>query len=58
MLPLLSGFSLLAGALGLREATSEALAAAAMGIVLLLTTGLHNAWTVVLYLARRTHLKK
>lgn len=56
-LPLLSGFALLAGALALRKATSEALAAAAIGIGLLLIVGLHNAWTVMLYLTRRTHFE-
>ncbi len=53
-LPLLGALWLAAAALGLRRSVSGALDAAAVGALLLVMVGLHNAWDVTLRLARRT----
>ena len=53
-LPLFSALWLMSAALGLTRSVSGGLNAAAVGTMLLVLVGLHNAWDVTLYLARRT----
>ena len=53
-LPLLAALWLAGAALGLSRSVSGALDAAAVGALLLVTVGLHNAWDVTLRLVRRT----
>ena len=53
-LPLFSALWLTGAALALSRSVSGALDAAAIGALLLVMVGLHNAWSVTLFLARRT----
>ena len=53
-LPLLAAFWLIGAAFGLTRAISGGLNVAAVGVLLFVLVGLHNAWDVTLYLARRT----
>lgn len=53
-LPLLGALWLAGAALGLGRSVSVALDAAAVGALLLVMVGLHNAWNVTLRLALRT----
>lgn len=53
-LPLLGALWLVGAALGLRSFVAGALDAAAVGALLLVMVGLHNAWNVTIQLARRT----
>lgn len=52
--PLHGSLWLLGAALGLHRSVVGALDAAAVGVLLLILVGIHNAWDVTLYLARRT----
>ena len=54
VLPLLSALWLLGTALSLPRSVTGALDAAAVGVLLLVMVGLHNAWNVTLTLALRT----
>jgi len=53
-LPLVGALWLGGAALGLSRSVSGALDAAAVGALLLVMVGLHNAWNVTIQLARRT----
>lgn len=52
--PLLAYLSVLGGAIALSHASQQALFAIAGGVMLLLFTGIRNAWDVVTYLAVRS----
>ena len=52
-LPLFAALWLTGAALGLSRSVSESLDAAAVGALLLVLVGLHNAWSATLFLARR-----
>ena len=52
--PLHGSLWLMGAALGLHRSVVGALDAAAIGVLLLIVVGIHNAWVVTLYLARRT----
>ena len=54
ILPFLSALWLLGAALGLSWSIARGLDAAAVGVLLLVMVGLHNAWNVTLNLALRT----
>ncbi len=53
-LPLLASLWLLGAALSLRRSAAPGLDAVAVGILLLVVTGLHNAWSVTLRMVRLT----
>lgn len=53
-LPLLAAFWLIGAAYGLTQSLSGGLDASAVGILLFILVGLHNAWEVTLQIARRT----
>ena len=53
-LPLLATLCLAGAALGLSRSVAGGLDAAAVGTLMLVTVGIHNARSVTLYLARRT----
>ena len=54
VLPLSAAALLIGAAFGLTQSGSGGLNAAAVGVLLLVMVGLHNAWGVTLYLARRS----
>ena len=53
-LPLCAAFGLLGAAFSLNQSLSEGLTAAAVGVLLFVMVGVHNAWSATLYLVRRT----
>ena len=54
VLPLLASLWLLGAALDLRQSAAQSLDAAAVGVLLFVLIGLHNAWSVTLRLVRLT----
>jgi hypothetical protein len=54
VLPLFGSLWLLGAAYSLRNSASWGMDAAAFGTMLLVMVGIHNAWSVTLYLTRRT----